>query len=101
MVVERAFALFLGARPYGLQRKIIGFVTWKDMPVNVWFDVSEALVIHFEWPGHLGNRFGDGAYFVEQLKRLIARHQEGLARVTFCQQHAVAAIELGVAQNYV
>ncbi len=101
MVVERASALFLGSRPYGLKDQVVGLVTWKDMPVNVWFDVSEALVIHFERTGHLGNRFGDRAYLVEQLERLVARHQERLARVALCQQHAVTAIELGVAQNYV
>src|SRR5271163_4337712 len=71
------------------------------MPVDVRFRIAEAFVVHLPWFDDSGDGLGGEPHLVGEDARRIGGHQVELGRVEFCEQHAVAAIELLIAKNHV
>src|ERR1700691_3810519 len=101
--VKRYLSFGLGAEPDWSAPQFVGFVfiAWQQMPMHVRFRIAQAFVVHLPWLDDGGDRFGHHAHFVGECSRDVGGHQVELGRVELREQHAVAAVELLVAEDHV
>src|SRR2546428_7657342 len=68
--------------------------------MDVWLLISETFVVELERRRDRADRLADREHLVEEFMRLAARHQMGFRGVPLGEEHAIAAIELRIAEDY-
>src|SRR5277367_1911081 len=91
----------LGAQPNRSTPHFVRFriLAREQVPVNVRLRIAEAFVVHLPRLDDGGDGLCREAHLVSQLARRVCRHEVELGRVQLGEEHAVAAVDLLIAED--